>query len=130
MNPISGNVMIGTAGELLVQLRLLQHGVQAAAPIKDSGNDLISVKETVFRAIQVKTTTRARYSVHGLPAFYHILAVVHLCVRDSEFHLDQSCIYLIPRQKVEGASRRIDDLGCFRLTHDLIHQLFQAENER
>jgi len=47
---------VGTIGELLVQLRLLQFHVQAAAPLKDSGNDLIAVRATRFHTIQVKTT--------------------------------------------------------------------------
>ena len=124
MNPISDKMAIGTAGELLVQLRLLQHGVQAAAPIKDSGNDLIAVRQTVFRAIQVKTTTGPRYSVHRLPPFYHILAVVYLCVEDGDFHLDRSRVYLIPRERVEATSRRINELEDFRLTNTLAHALF------
>jgi len=44
-------------------LRLFQHGVQAAPPLKDSGNDLIAVRERVFRAIQVKTTTQDRFDL-------------------------------------------------------------------
>ena len=43
-NPIPKNMKTGTIGELLVQLRLLQYNVQAAPPIKDSGNDLIAIK--------------------------------------------------------------------------------------
>lgn len=50
-NRLTDNVVIGTIGELLVQTRLLQCGVQAAAPIKDSGNDLIAVKGEAFRGI-------------------------------------------------------------------------------
>ena len=50
-NPISARIKIGTIGELLVQLRLLLYQVQAAHPIKDSGNDLIAVKGEVSRAI-------------------------------------------------------------------------------
>ncbi len=41
MNPISEEIKIGTIGEILVQLRLLQYEVQAAPALKDSGNDLI-----------------------------------------------------------------------------------------
>ena len=56
-NPISYELKVGTIGELLVQLRLLQYGVQAAAPLKDSGNDLIALKGFAIRCIQVKTST-------------------------------------------------------------------------
>ena len=61
-NPITERVKIGTIGELLVQLRLLQYDVQAAPPIKDSGNDLIAVKGEAFRGVQVKTTAGQRVS--------------------------------------------------------------------
>ena len=67
MNELDSNTNTGTFGELLVQLRLFQHGVQAAPPLKDSGNDLIAVKERVFRAIQVKTTNQDRFDLRGLP---------------------------------------------------------------
>ncbi len=56
MNPLSKTCITGTIGELLVQLRLFQYGVQAAPPLKDSGNDLIAVRRETFRAVQVKTT--------------------------------------------------------------------------
>jgi hypothetical protein len=56
-NPISNEIKTGTVGELLVQMRLLQHDVQAAPPLKDSGNDLIALRGFVVRTIQVKTTT-------------------------------------------------------------------------
>jgi hypothetical protein len=58
-NPITEAIKTGTVGELLVQLRLLQYDVQAAPPLKDSGNDLIALRGFVVRTIQVKTTTDA-----------------------------------------------------------------------
>jgi hypothetical protein len=42
MNQVPKLTLTGTFCELLVQIRLLQYGVQAAPPIKDSGNDLIA----------------------------------------------------------------------------------------
>ena len=53
MNKITDRIQTGTVGELLVQIRLLQFGVQAAPPIKDSGNDLIAVNDREFRAVSV-----------------------------------------------------------------------------
>lgn len=77
MNPISEKIKIGTIGELLVQLRLLKYEVQAAPALKDSGNDLIAIKGSSFKAIQVKTTIKGRIN---LPNLYecHILAIVKL----------------------------------------------------
>ena len=60
-NPISSAIKIGTIGELLVQLRLLEYGIQASPPIKDSGNDLLAVKGRQFRFVQVKTTTKGKF---------------------------------------------------------------------
>jgi hypothetical protein len=60
-NPISKKIKIGTIGELLVQLRLLQYGIQAAPPLRDSGNDLVGILGKDIKTIQVKTT-----SVHAL----------------------------------------------------------------
>lgn len=54
-NPLPMTTHIGTLGEPLVQLRLLEFGVQAASPIRDSGNDLIAIKGRIVKFIQVKT---------------------------------------------------------------------------
>lgn len=48
-NPLPKTTYIGTVGELLVQLRLLEFGVQSAPPIRDSGNDLIAIKGRVVK---------------------------------------------------------------------------------
>lgn len=61
MNPIDPRMRTGTIGEILVQLRLLQCGVQAAPPINDSGNDLIAVNGRTVRAVSVRTTISGRY---------------------------------------------------------------------
>lgn len=124
MNPITERIQKGTVGELLVQLRLLEFNVQAAPPIKDSGNDLIAIRGEVFRAIQVKTTTGENYSKSNLPNLYHILAVVKLVADENTIYLDKSSIFLIPRNKMAEASTRISDLEIFRMTHDHINSLF------
>ena len=124
MNPITDRIKIGTVGELLVQLRLLEHNVQAAPPIKDSGNDLIAIQGQVFRAIQVKTVTGERYQKGHLPEFYHILAVVHLRGGEQTLCLDQSIIYLIPQYRVEEAPTRIEALGEFEISKEYVDRLF------
>lgn len=106
-NPITDSLKIGTLGELLVQLRLLEHNVQAAPPIKDSGNDLIAVYGETFRSIQVKTTAGRRVIGGSLPKHYHILALVYLAATDTNLMLDQSRIFLIPREVVDKNNGRI-----------------------
>ena len=124
MNRISPELLKGTIGELLVQLRLLQFGVQAAAPIKDSGNDLIAVRRSVFQAIQVKTHTGVTYKTQNLPEHYHLLAVVELKGKGHDLWLDRSRIFLIPKESIRHASRRFDRIQEFSLTQEHVDRLF------
>jgi hypothetical protein len=124
MNKISPKIQTGTIGELLVQLRLLQYGVQAAPPIKDSGNDLIAIKGKTFRATQVKTTTGDTYSKANLPELYHILAVVHLVGDGKLISLDESRVFLIPKEEVDGLSTYVDRLKKYILSEELVDRLF------
>lgn len=125
-NPLSEKLVKGTVGELLVQLRLLQFDVQAAPPIKDTGNDLIAVRRNTFHTIQVKTTAGARYPVDKLPKFYHLLAVVKLEGENSELELDKSRIFLIPKEFVAKAPRQIEKLDEFEVSKKYIDKLFAA----
>ena len=124
MNPISEQLNIGTIGELLVQLRLLQFEVQAAAPLKDTGNDLIAIRGNTFRAIQVKSTRNGRFNKNSLPDKYHILAVVHLVGENDKIFLDKSKIFLIPKDEVANIGNNINDLNKFKLTTKHIEKLF------
>lgn len=124
MNPITDRIRKGTVGELLVQLRLLEHQVQAAPPLKDSGNDLIAIRGKVFRAIQVKTTTKKVYSKKGLPEHFHILAVVQLVGDDVKLHLDKSQVFLIPWGRVKAASPQIKKINEFKMTNEHVDYLF------
>jgi hypothetical protein len=126
MNDITRQIRIGTLGELLVQLRFLEHNVQAAPPLKDSGNDLIAIRGNIFRAIQVKTTRGNRYSRACLPSSYHILAVVKLVGNEESVLLDESFVFLIPKDEVGTAPRNISRLEKFRMTPDHVNTLFQT----
>src|SRR5579863_6469741 len=101
-NPIPKKMKTGTVGELLVQLRLLQYDVQAAPPLKDSGNDLIALRGFVVRTIQVKTSTGVRPQWRRLPRRYHLLAVVRLQGEDRDLWLDKSQIFLVKKRDVPG----------------------------
>lgn len=124
-NPISEALVKGTYGELLVQLRLLQHGVQAAPPLKDSGNDLIALKGEVVRTIQVKTTTNELPPWPEERKLYHLLAVVQLHGEGTEVLLDQSEVFLIPKQALAKLPRRWEALGQFRLCAEHVAALFK-----
>lgn len=115
----------GTIGELLVQLRLLQYGVQAAAPIKDSGNDLIALKGYAIKTIQVKTCTSCFRTPLDLPEKYHLVALVKLRGHGTELILDQTKIYLIPRDGLTGLSvNREADIAPFCISQALVDNLF------
>ncbi|MDO8909514.1 MAG: hypothetical protein Q7W55_13570 [Pseudohongiella sp.] len=124
-NPISESMAKGTIGELLVQTRLLQYGVQAAAPIKDSGNDLIALKGDAIKTIQVKTCTNEFPRPLALPNKYHLVALVKLHGYGTELLLDQTKVYLVPREKLADLRiNREEDMGKFAISQALVDALF------
>ncbi len=124
-NPISEEVKTGTVGELLVQLRLLQYGVQAAPPLKDSGNDLIALKGFAIRCVQVKTTTNNVPAWPRKDKLYHLLAVVRLEGDGHDLALDRSTVHLLSREEVRRATRSWRGLEKFRLDRCRIEVLFR-----
>ena len=124
-NPISENMAKGTIGELIVQTRLLQYGVQAAAPIKDSGNDLIALKGYAVKTIQVKTCTARFDTPLDLPEKYHLVALVKLHGYDTELLLDQTQVYLVPKDRLAGLRiNREADIAPFAISQVLVDALF------
>ena len=125
-NPLPESMKIGTIGELLVQLRLLQYNVQAAPPIKDSGNDLIAIKGKKFRAIQVKATTKDRFLIGKLPKQYDILALVHLDSKGNNIYLDKSKIFLLHKKEVTQQSYgvNIEKIRDKKLSETRVNELF------
>ena len=127
MNKITDRVKLGTFGELLVQLRLLEHDVQAAQPLKDSGNDLIAIRGNAMRAIQVKATKIEDdgYRVRGaLPERYHALAIVKLEGGEGTLYLDQSQVYLIGKNDVGNGHFSEEDLERYALGVEVVDRLF------
>ena len=125
MNPLTEKLITGTTGELLVQLRLFQYGVQAAPPLKDSGNDLIAVRGHTLKAIQVKATrkTDTQWQV-PTDRLYHVLALVRLDGHDNELSLDQSEVYLIGREFIQNGNFHPTDLAPYRISQALVDRLF------
>lgn len=123
-SPISEKVKIGTVGKLLVQTRLLQYGVQAAPPLKDTGNDLIAVCGESFRGVQVKTAAAGKIQWNNLPEHYHILALVDLEREGENIYLDASSVYLVPRSKVDHVHPNDGSLEQYRICQTLVNQLF------
>jgi len=126
MNPLSPELITGTVGELLVQLRLLQFDVQAAPPLKDSGNDLIAIKRKTIKAIQVKTTTGDRFSNLGdtLHRLFDALALVVLVGEDRTLHLDDCRIFLLSREEIRKSSYTISELRDYELSPEVVNRIF------
>jgi len=124
MNPLYATTKKGTLGELLVQLRFLEHGVQAAPPLKDSGNDLIAIRRKVFRAVQVRTTTRDTISRPRSSIDYHILAVVRLPRVGGRYSTQDAEVFLFSRREVPRLSQRLSDYPTHTLSEALIERLF------
>ena len=113
-NPLHKTTHKGTIGELLVQLRLLEYGVQAAPPIKDSGNDLIAINGEVTKFIQVKTESR----LINLPKIYHLVAIVGTQYdKSGNLLLDQSEIWIIKKGESIDQKRK--------LNQDLVDELWK-----
>ena len=128
MNPLTEELITGTTGELLVQLRLFQYGVQAAPPLKDSGNDLIAVRGHTLKAIQVKATRKTETQWQApLNRLYHILALVRLDGHDTELLLDQSEVYLISRELIQNGTFNPTDLAPYLISQELVDRLFPSQ---
>ncbi len=128
MNKITDNLKLGTVGELLVQLRLLEFDVQAAPPLKDSGNDLKAIRGTAMRAIQVKATKIEedgyQIRVADLPPLYDALAIVKLDGDENTLRLDESRIFLIAKDDVRNGRCREEELQLHALNAKTVDRLF------
>lgn len=127
MNSLPQHLTTGTFGELLVQLRLLQYEVQAAPPLRDSGNDLIAIKGPTFKAVQVKTTATDRFSPKNMPHCYHLVALVALVANGSEVDLQGTQVFLLPREEFEKSpTHSVNSLKEWTLCAELVQRLFAS----
>jgi hypothetical protein len=103
MNTLPPKIKRGTLGELLAQVYLLANGVQAAPPLRDSGNDLIACRGSSILALQVKTRKGYNFSKHNLPELYH--GVVYIVLREKNRLCDISHpdVYLMSRAEIRSA---------------------------
>ena len=124
MNPLPFKLNTGTFGELFTQFRLLQFDVQAAAPLKDTGNDLIAVRGEVFRAISVRATTGRTFNKPNPQRLYHILAVVKFEKSEDGVVLDQTDLFLVPRAAVDAVQNNIPAVARYRISKELVDKFF------
>jgi hypothetical protein len=124
MNQLYATTKLGTIAELLVQLRLLECDVQAAPPIKDSGNDLIAIRGRQFRAVQVRGTTREVIDKPNERVLYDILAVVQLPLRDGRYSTSDARIYLFAQDEVATLTGKVSLYDSHLFSPDLIERFF------
>jgi len=73
----------------------------------------------------VKTTEKDETPKYGMEGkAYHLLAVVRLIGTNDQLYLDESKIFLIPKDDVESVSTSIDGLEKYRLSPALVNRLF------
>jgi hypothetical protein len=128
MNDLHPRLATGTVGELITQLRLLEHGVQANPPLKDTGNDLLAIKGEVFKAIQVKSTRKrhnhdikTRFSLKKPSGRYHILAFVIIEGENNRLLIDQTAGYLLRRTDVKTyySRKQLEPFELSKVVDDL-----------
>ena len=124
MNSLYATTKQGTIGELIVQLRLLEHDVQAAPPLKDSGNDLIAVYKDQFRAIQVRTTTVGKIDKPSSEIAYHVLAIVELARINGRLSTQTAKIYLFTADEAPFLSSSLTKYQNRLFSAELVAHLF------
>lgn len=124
MNPLPATTNKGTLGELYVQIRLLEHGIQAAPPLKDSGNDLIAVYQDEFRAVQVRSTTSDTIDKPADEKLYHVLAVVKFQQAD-HISIDTAELYLFSKSEVATITSNLSNHKNKKLSSERVQRLFK-----
>src|SRR2546430_10346307 len=125
MNPLFDTTLKGTLGELIAQTHMLAHGVQAPPPIKDSGNDLIAVRGSAFRAVQVRTSARGLIRRPDADTLYHILAAAHLPFRDGAPLGSEARVFLFPAEVVRELAGTVDQYPRALISDELVLKLWQ-----
>lgn len=134
-NPLPSQLEIGTIGELLAQLRLLQYNVQAAPPLKDTGNDLIAIRSSVIKCVQIKTSIRGVFSLKNLhkPQKRYGFALFVKLERDGKnILLDQSKIFLLTKEEIFKSIKNKHSISATKLTkydldESIINKIFKPE---
>jgi len=126
MNPLPPKVNRGTLGELLAQLYLLANGVQAAPPLRDSGNDLIACRRRDILALQVKTRKKHSFSKHHLPELYDGGVFVVLREDRGICDISKPDVYLMSRAEIEAAaSFGAKAMRQFRICPERVDEVFR-----
>lgn len=125
-NPLTPNLVTGTIGELLAQLRLLQYDVQAAPPLKDTGNDLIALRDWITKCVQIKTTASDTFNLSSLPEKYHFVLLVKLEGEGNDIFLDQTRIFLLTKEEITKNTYSVRELSDKILNKNIVDKIFQG----
>jgi hypothetical protein len=125
MNDLAPELTKGTVGELLVQLRLLQYRVQAAPPLRDTGNDLVGVRGKEIRTLQVKTTAGNAFALDLQKLReYHVLVLVQLIGENYDLRLDECRIFLLLKSEVKKWTYSVAELGPHLVSSAIVDKCF------
>lgn len=125
MHPLTTKVKRGTLGELLAQVHLLVNGVQAAPPLRDSGNDLIACAGETILTLQVKTAKRHSFPKRRLPKLYHAAVFVVLKEVNEKIDVSGADVYLLSRKEIEDStSLGKKALEPYRISKDRVAEVF------
>jgi hypothetical protein len=133
MNQPSPTHHLGMIGQLLVQTRLLQFGVEAAPPLTDSGNDLIAIRFPSIHTIQVKTRRKQSLNLGKIPKRFSILALVHIAEGEERHTIDleRSSVYLLPANVADDRSFNRETLKHYVLSEAAVNDFFEpSESQR
>lgn len=136
-NPLTPQLEIGTVGELLAQLRLLQYDVQAAPPLKDTGNDLIAIRGFVIKCVQIKTSIRGIFFLKNLrkpQKRYDFALFVKLERGGKNIFLDSSKIFLLTKEEIFKSIKNKHSISATKLTEydlneSIVDKIFKSETD-
>jgi hypothetical protein len=136
VNELPETLLTGTFGELLVQMRLLQCGVQAVPPHKDTGNDLLATKLRVLHPMQVKTSGSEPFKFDRAKIMdrdWDILALVLIGEAEADawdkiyVALDTCRVFLLERDQVTKGYFTLEEIEAFEWSYERVSALFDEE---
>jgi hypothetical protein len=85
-------------------------------------------KGSVFKSIQVKTTSTECFDLRGLKGRqFHLVALVSLVGEGDELDLEESAVFLLTREEAQrSVTRQLESLVKWKLGHELVATLFSV----
>ena len=103
---------VGRCGELLVQYKLLKHGVDSAPMTTDYGIDLVAFAHKTQPTVTIQVKATERHHTDATSAWVE-WAMPKKCIADyvAVVDLERDKAWLLGREEFESASQRTTDEG-------------------